>query len=336
MGDGDNWTAAKILGISDAYWQSCTLHCAVSLDIFSRLAHECRTVDELAELLDADRRGLATLLDALAAMGLLAKDGDCFTNTASARRFLVNGGPEYIGNIIMHHHHLLDGWAQLERAVRRGQPVEKRSYGEERERESFQLGMLNLAMGIAPHLAEQVDLQGCRHLLDLGGGPGTYAIHFCRANPKLRATIVDRPTTREFAIKAVRFFGLGDRIDFMSADFTVDPLPGRYDVAWVSQVLHSYAPEECRTILAKVVAGLEPGGLIMVHEFFLNNAKDGPLFPALFSLNMLINNPSGRSYAEREMGTILASLGVGGLRRLPFVGPNESYVLCGRLPAGRQ
>ena len=325
------WTVAKILDISSAYWQSCTLHAAVKLDIFTALALECRTSDEVAQALGVDRRGVAILLDALAAMGMVRKNDDCYVNSDAAKRFLVSGGSEYLGHIIMHHHHLVDGWAQLDQAVRHGRPVEMRSHGEEQERESFQLGMFNLAMGIAPKLAEQVKLEDRRHLLDLGGGPGTYAIHFCQANPALRATIIDRPTTRDFAAKAIRFFGLQERIDFHPGDFTVDPIPGRYDVAWLSQILHSYGPEECRRLIGRVVEVLEPDGLIMIHEFFLNNAKDGPLFPALFSLNMLLNNPDGRSYAEGEIVAILAASGVKEIHPLPFVGPNASYVLCGRV-----
>ena len=81
------------------------------------------------------------------------------------------------------------------------EPVEKRSHGDEVERESFQLGMFNLAMAIAPTIAASVNLEGRRHLLDLGGGPGTHAIHFCLANPTLRATIYDRRTTEPFARK---------------------------------------------------------------------------------------------------------------------------------------
>ena len=61
--------------------------------------------------------------------------------------------PKYIGYIILHHHHILDGWAQLHEAVKTGRPIEKRSYGEEFERECFLMGMFNLAMGIAPNVS---------------------------------------------------------------------------------------------------------------------------------------------------------------------------------------
>ncbi len=182
-----------------------------------------------------------------------------------------------------------------------------------------------------PKLAEQIDLQGRRHLLDLGGGPGTYAIHFCQANPELRATIIDRPMTINFAAQAIKFFGLQERIDFLGDDFIGASIKGEYDVVWLSQVLHGYGPEQCRRIIAKAVEALSPGGMIMVHDFFLSEGKDGPLFPALFSLNMLICNQVGRSYSEREISDILSENGVRDLTRLPFVGPDESCVLCGKV-----
>ena len=59
--------------------------------------------------------------------------------------------------------------------------------------------MFNLAMNLAPVLVPKIDLSNRRHLLDLGGGPGTYAIHFCLNNPQLKATVYDLPTTRPFA-----------------------------------------------------------------------------------------------------------------------------------------
>ncbi|MDH3393679.1 MAG: methyltransferase, partial [Desulfobulbaceae bacterium] len=144
-------------------------------------------------------------------------------------------------------------------------------------------------------------------------------------------TIVDRPMTRNFAAQAIKFFGLQERIDFLAEDFSTVSIKGEYDVVWLSQVLHAYGPDECRRIIAKAVESLAAGGLIMVHEFFLNDTKDGPLFPALFSLNMLINNPDGRAYSEKEIAAMLAENGVRDLKRHSFAGPNDSYVLCGKV-----
>ena len=53
------------------------------------------------------------------------------------------------------------------------------------ERQNFILGMKNIAMAQAEMLVPHIDLSNREHLLDLGGGPGTYAIHFCKHNPEL-------------------------------------------------------------------------------------------------------------------------------------------------------
>jgi SAM-dependent methyltransferase len=191
------------------------------------------------------------------------------------------------------------------------------------------MGMFNLAMLIAPKLVRQVDLKGRDHLLDLGGGPGTYAIHFCLANPRLRATVYDLPTTRPFALETIDRFDLSDRIDFMVGDYVEEDITGTYDVVWLSHILHGEGPETCKRIITKAASALEPGGLILVHDFVLDNLLNGPLFPALFSLNMLINTDEGRSYSEAQITEMLTRVGIKDIRRMPFRGPNDSSILYG-------
>jgi len=100
-------------------------------------------------------------------------------------------------------------------------------------------------------------------------------------------------------------------------------------VAWLSHIFHGEGPEDCREMIRKTVAVLEPGGMIIVHDFFLNDTMDGPLFPALFSLNMLLGTPSGQAYSEKHIMDMLAEAGVKELRRLPFKGPTESGIITG-------
>ena len=329
----NEWTAAALLKTSSAYWRGCALQAGVRLGIFTVIHDRTMQPAEVADLIDADLRGTVFLLNGLSAMGLLVKEDNLYRNTPETLRLLCRESPAYIGHIILHHHHILDGWAQLHEAVQTGAPVSQRSFGEEVERESFLMGMFNLAMGIAPEIADQVNLSGRKRLLDLGGGPGTYAIHFCLANPELSGVIFDRPTTEPFARETVARFGLTDRIAFAGGDITTtDHVPaGPYDVAWLSHILHSNGPEQCRQIIDKTVAALEPGGVIFVHEFILDNNKASPEFPALFSLNMLVNNPAGRSYSEEELTTMLHDSGVSTIKRHPFRGPNDSSILYGTI-----
>lgn len=326
----EKWSVGDLLKTSSAYWRGCTLQAGVRLELFTILKELRMTSDEIGEQVGADPRGIEYLLNGLSGMGLLIKEDSHYCNTEETRKLLCKDSAAYMGHIILHHHHILDAWAQLDEAVKSGAPIGRRSYGEAVERESFLMGMFNLAMGVAPVIAEQFNLSGHHRLLDLGGGPGTYAIHFCLANPELQAVIFDRPTTESFALKTVAQFGLSERIKFAGGDITTDTLPAEeFDSAWLSHILHSNGPEQCQKIIDKAVTAMKPGGTIMIHDFILDNTRDGPEFPALFSLNMLVNNPAGRSYSEEELTAMLDNSGVKEITRHPFRGANDSSILYG-------
>jgi predicted O-methyltransferase YrrM len=323
----------QLLETSGSYWKSCTLHAGVKLGIFTVLGADARTSEEVAQKIEADNRGVQTLLNALTTMNLLARKGNRYTNTELSTAFLLTNSPQYIGHIIMHHHNLVASWSQLDQSVRSGAPVrESSSQSDDAWRESFLMGMFNMAMMIAPLLVKNVDLSDRRRLLDLGGGPGTYAIHFCLNNPQLKATVFDLPTTRPFAKKTIERFRLTDRIGFEAGNYLEDQVAGRYDAVWLSHILHAEGPEDCRVILKKAVSVLEPDGMIIVHDFILNDTLDGPPFPALFALNMLLGTPHGRTYSEREIGNMLTEVGAVDIKRIPVRTPNDSGLIVGTMP----
>ena len=327
-----HWTAGRILQVSSSYWEACTLHAGIKLDIFSFIGNTGFSADQIAEKLDCELQGMTVLLNALTAMGLLIKNPEgLYSNSDPAKLLLVRDSMSYIGHIVMHHHHLVEPWSKLDKAVRSGGPVRVRAERSQVERESFLMGMFNMAMAIAPEVAGLVKLEGRRQLLDLGGGPGTYAIHFCRTNPGLKATVYDLETTRPFAEKTISRFGLSERISFMEGNYLTDEITGRYDVIWMSHILHGEGPEEAAGIVRKAVSVLKKNGLLLIHDFILNDTLDGPLFPALFSLNMLVNTDGGRSYSEKQIREMMMEYGLDSITRLPFKGPNDSGILSGRL-----
>ena len=93
--------------------------------------------------------------------------------------------------------------------------------------------------------------------------------------------------------------------------------------------MHSSGPEECQELIRRAVRVLKPGGLCLLHDFWLNEAGDGPLFPALFSLNMLVRTSRGRSYTEGEARLMLEKAGLKNISRLDLNVPNDSGVIVG-------
>ena len=320
----------KLLDLSGKYWTTCTLHAGVKLDVFSAIGQEKLSGKPVAKKINADERATEMLLNALTAMRLLKKDGDRFSNTEAGCAYLSKDSPGYIGYMIMHHHHLVESWFKLDQAVRSGGPVRGRaSFSDEETREGFIMGMFNMAMSLAPRLVSLIDLSGRRHLLDLGGGPGTFAIHFCLANPDLSATVYDLETTRPFAEKTIAKFNLSGRVRFAPGDYVEKEITGSFDAAWLSHILHAEGPDACRRIIKKTVRVLSPGGLLVVHDFLLNDSKDGPLFPALFALNMLAGTDAGRAYSEKEVMDMLSEAGLAEIKRIPFDSPNDSGLISG-------
>jgi precorrin-6B methylase 2 len=327
------WTPESILRLSGDYWKTCALHAGVKLDLFTLIGNGRLCAAEIAGRLNVDLRGVTMLLNALTAMNLLVHTGEKYASGPAARSFLSKDSDHYLGWLILHHHYLMDSWAHLDKAVTTGRPLRSRSaHNDAERREGFLMGMFTIAMKVAPVVAAALDLSTRRHLLDLGGGPGTYAIHFCKTNPHLRATVYDLPETRPFAEKTIAKFGLADRIAFVEGDYLMQNIPGTYDAVLLSHILHAEGPQDCRGLIRKAASVLHPGGLIMIHEFILDDRMDGPLHPALFALNMLLGTPAGQSYSEKQITDMLAEASIRDIRRIPVKTPNDSGVITGLVP----
>lgn len=326
-----NWTAPELLETTGSYWQGCTIMAGVNLDVFNLLDIESANTVTLAERTGADPRALGMLLRALAALGLLEQKEGKYACSPSAKQLLVANSPDYMGNIISHQHHLVNSWAQLDQAVKSGNPQRQQSsFSEDEWRDSFLLGMQNLANLIAPQLIPQIDIGDRNNMLDLGGGPGTWSIHFCRHNPTLNSTVFDLPGSRKLASKAINDANMDSRINFIAGDFNKDDFSETYDLIWMSHILHAEGEANCRALIIKAAAALKTDGLLIIHEFILDDHGSGPVYPALFALNMLLGTDDGATYTETELRQMLAAAGLGQTERLALPPQSRSGILLAR------
>ena len=278
--------------------------------IFDQLAGEPSAVPQIAERLGLNDRALTIFLDALAAMGLLRKSGERFLVDPGVRDLLVTGGIRFQGNILDHRYNLLRRWIDLPRILEEGGPARimrtKRTNEEWRE---FILGMVDVAGTSADAFLGALDLEGRRKLLDLGGGPGTYAIALCRRYPDLQAVLFDLPETVPIAKEQIERHRLTGRIETMTGDYMADPLGEGYDVILVSNILHSLSFGEIVGLLVKIRSAMTPGGLAVVRDFHLDESRTGPLESALFAVNMLVSTEGGNCYTPAEMEEALGKAG---------------------------
>lgn len=315
-----------------SFWKARVLQTAVVMGVFDTLARGPRTAAQLARSLKAKARSLELLLNALVGMELLVKRGGAYANAPEAARFLVSSSEACIAPNIAHGAYMWDSWGRLDEAVRANRPVRherlrKRTPATLR---AFILAMHSGGRAKGERIAKAVGLAGRKHLVDVGGGPGTYAIMFCKRYKGLHATVVDRkevlPITREVAGR----YGLEGRFSYVGCDVAeAKRIPGSYDVAWVSNLIHSYDERTNVAILRKVLRTLEPGGLLLVQDFLLDESRAKPAWASVFALNMLVHTDGGRTYAEREVKGWFQRLGLRAVRRVPIKLANGAGIIAG-------
>ena len=315
MPNGERLTRDLILQAA-SYWPSRVITVAVKLRLFTILSDGKKPIEKIAEEARADARPLRILLDALVALGLTKKHGEAYENVPIAEEVLVEGRPGNLVHRLTLEHDSFRYWDRIEAVIRTGEPsrtdpiFETDPTGTELLLRSFH----ELARFDGPALAEQVG--PARRLLDLGGGSGSYAMAFCQAYLEMRAVLFDFPISIRVARQIVAESPAADRIEFLTGDYRKDPLGGPYDLALLSNIIHGEGPEQVVHLLEKVYGALEGGGRIVIRDFFLNEDRTNPAFGALFSVNMLIHTPEGRSYSEAEAREFLQQAGFEDVRML--------------------
>jgi ribosomal protein L11 methylase PrmA len=308
----------QIMSMARGFQVAKMLMVAVDLGLFDFLA-EPKTAGETAAWLKAEPRATGIFLNGLAALAILNKQGDSFQNGDLASRFLVQGSENYRGAIIKHMEHTWKrGWDDLKGTVLIGHPpqvdpekwVDARPERDEAEVRAFIWGMHAIARDLAPKVAAKLDLKAVRRLLDLGGGPATYAITFAQANPGLSATVFDLPLPLKIARENIAQNGLTDRVDTLAGNFLQDDIGSGYDFIWVSQILHSHDEEQCWLIIAKSVAALKGGGKLAIQDFYLNADGASPTGAAMFGVHMLAVTPRGRAYTHGEVAEWMEAAGL--------------------------
>ena len=307
---------------------------ANDLMLFRHLDRERPAADVAGEL-GVDARALELLMNALVAMGLLERTAGGFCNAPVAAAHLAGDG--YRGHIFRHVHHCWDSWNDLAGVIRRGGPDLVREsvilHDEQEWNRDFIRGMDDVTRELAPQVVAQLDLGSARRLLDIGGGPGTYAQAFLGVYPQLaEVTIFDLPLALAVAAERLENFGRRAAVRFHAGDFHQVPFGNGYDVVWISQVLHSQDEAGCRRLIDKAAAALAPGGRLIVHEFLLDDSRSQPLSAALFAVHMLVMTAGGRAYSGAEVAGWLRECGLVDIEIRKV--SDDTGVVQGKKPAG--
>jgi len=309
-------SVVELSELSRRFMESRILLTGFELGVFTALGRGPRSPAQVARAVKADPRAIDRLLGALCCLGLLRKEGGYFSNTPVAARYLAQGRPDYLAGL-GHSVQLWDTWSTLTGAVRQGRSVLKAPLGRRVGGffAPFIAAMHARAVPQAKAVVTSLPLAGVSRVLDVGGGSGAYAMAFARAKPGLRATVVDLPQVVPLTRSYVQKAGMSQRVDVRVGDYERDPLPGGYDLVFLSAILHSNSPAANRRLIRKCARSLDSRGLIVIQEFVVDEGRTAPAFSVFFALNMLVGTPAGDAYTESEIRSWLAGAGFAGIER---------------------
>lgn len=281
-----------------AYRASRVLQTAVKLKLFTHLENQPQSCDQLAWLCSAKPELLQKILIACCAMNLLKADNGVYSNTELSQTYLVEGKPLYQGNIISHAARVWDFWDELPNEIFSTPPQEP----PDQPHRDFILGMRDITAGGRGQIfSDHIDLTGRKKLFDVGGGPGLYSILACQKYPDLTATVFDLSETVAIAKQFIEQANLSHRISGCEGNWDTDSFGSGNDVVLFSNVLHGPISDAAQK-LQKAFQSLESGGMVAIQEFALNDAKTGPLIPALF--NVMVG-----AYSKNELIELLSQTG---------------------------
>jgi len=284
----------------------------VHLGLFTWLADNPATPGAICRHFEIHARPTDVMITLLKAMGLITEAGGVLHVTLRAREHL-NKASKF--SLIPYYAAMKDRPQTLDmlKVLKTGKPANWGSYDAQEwakamERsdfaESFTAAMDCRGVILGPALAAKLDLSEHKAVLDIAGGSGIYACTLAAKHERMRFGVLEKPPVDRIARECIAKRGCADRVEVCSGDIFADALPTGYDVHLWSNVFHDWDEPAVRALLEKSYVALPRGGLIVVHDAFINKDKNGPLHIAEYSA-LLMNITEGKCYSVVEMSHFL-------------------------------
>ena len=292
----------RLQGIARGYTESAVLYTALDISLFSHVHNGANSEADLVELtglrpLDVDR-----LVTCCLSMGLLSWDADKLVNAPDVEAFLVEGSTKFAGPWMTFTREDVSDWFDMTAKMRSPSASLLGMYEDltVESAKKYHEATASIGFGAARRFVKSVDLNGRRHLLDLGGGSGAYSITAVKKFEGLRATVLDLPPVVIATQEYIKEENVEDRVTTKGADFTKGDFPSPVDVVVMASNLPIYGSDVIADVVKRAFRALEPGGEMHLIGEMLDDDKCGPVDAAMWGMNELICGSLGRAHTRSD------------------------------------
>jgi 3-hydroxy-5-methyl-1-naphthoate 3-O-methyltransferase len=294
----------KIIGnILQGYQPACVVMAANELKLFDQLKKPS-TARHVAETLNLNPEATERLLNALTSLEVIIKENQTYHLPEGADDYLTSGGSHSLKQWIQLSADLYPVWGQLSTFIKSGiliKSIMEMLGSDPHKMRAFTDAMHDKALKATWMIAREIPVGDAKTMLDVGGGPGTYALEWCKLHNHLKATVFDIAPVLEVTKNYIETYGLQDRVGIHPGNFHKDDLgDSQYDLVLMANILHMYDADMSKALVAKAVKAVKPGGRIVIHGFCTDENQAGPMDDTLFSLNIGMLTEGGRAHPVQE------------------------------------
>lgn len=276
-------TTEDILELMNGHIFSAVLGAAMELGVFWLLADRPLTAPELAQHLDIPLNRCHYWLLILCKLGLLEEGGKGYAPSAVARETILSVQSQDTWAFQAREDRDLALYARdLGLNIRKPMPawqawnLPPADYFRQLEEDPaymrrFTRKLYEIHRSFADQLANLLDLQGVKRILDLGGGSGVVSFALLRKQDELTSVVVDVESVCQAGREIASENKLEKRITYLAADILEDDLPTGFDMAMLCDVGYFNA-----TLFRRIHAALNPKGRLIIVDKFAPSSTGAP------------------------------------------------------------
>ena len=319
---------ARVMQVLLGVLNSAAVSATARLGIPDHLHSGPKTVDELAQAIDAKPELLFRLMRATAGLGILAQRPDGKWEQTPMSDVLRSDAAETLRHFACL---LADDWhvralGSLDETVRTGEPAIDRIYGmpvfayfakDRKSAENFDRAMASFSTLEAPIIAKVYDFSKIRSLTDIGGGQGLFLATILERYPDVTGTLFELPQVVH-GLAGGPLEPFRNRVRVVEGDMFTSIPPGA-DAYIMKRIVHDWSDEQCRKMLSLCRSGVTDGGrLLVVDSVVPPDAKYDP--SKVMDLMMMLFS-GGKERTEHEFRALFAASGWRLNRIIPTASP---------------
>ena len=301
------------------------------------------TLEEIAGELDLSIYGVKVLLEAGLSLEMLLVDEGRFRLTKTGWHILSDELTRVNMDFTQDVNYL--GMFSLDESIKSGKPTGLETFG---QWDTVYEGLSQLPPKVQKswfafdhfysdysfsEILPLVITPGVKHILDVGGNTGKFAIRCARYSKDIHVTILDLPGQLEKARANIEKEGLSDRITCMPMNLLDhgQQFPKGVDAIWMSQFLDCFSKEDIAQLLRRGKEALESSAALFIMELLWDRQKFDASTYSLHATSLYftnIANGCSQMYHSEDLLELISDSGMVVADSIDDIGVSHSLLKC--------